>query len=353
MTSTIKSVSLFVLLCMLPSVAMADSALVVVSGGKPKDQTLVATAAREALESAQWKPIDYKLPPERVAEVARCASVTDTNPRCVSSLLDEVGADRLILLSISDEQKDRVRSRIVSGSIVRRGAEALAGMQRHCEGCRDDQLADEVRVLIASMIRDARARVAPASLVVRSKPEGAHVILDARRVGATPFDSQVYAGKHTLRVEKDGYPTFSREIDIADGQRLEIDASLDRGKPRDSGQPQIGSQHGNTGESPNATTRSEPQRRSIAPWLLIGGGGAAMITGGVLIALDEDQVQGGTSVPRYNDRAPGGIVLAATGAAVAVVGGVWLWKSRHAKATVTPSVGVSSGGAALLIGGRF
>lgn len=80
-------------------------------------------------------------------------------------------------------------------------------------------------------------RVAPApsvgSLSIASRPAGAIVYVDGRRVGTTPLElSTLSAGSHALRVEHAGYRLWSSSVKIVSGGRARVTASLVKGTSR-------------------------------------------------------------------------------------------------------------------------
>jgi hypothetical protein len=62
--------------------------------------------------------------------------------------------------------------------------------------------------------------------------DGATVAVDGRELGLLPRSVDLGAGPHTIRVEKEGYRTFEREVHIVPGRTLEIEARLDVVPPR-------------------------------------------------------------------------------------------------------------------------
>jgi hypothetical protein len=84
---------------------------------------------------------------------------------------------------------------------------------------------------------------------------------------------------------------------------------------------------------------------SLAPVLLVGAGTAALVTGGVLYAMDQDP---GTSSPTYRNTAPAGFAVGAIGLAAVSVG-LWLWGSRGS----SPMVAIGSSGGFIGWGGAL
>lgn len=67
-----------------------------------------------------------------------------------------------------------------------------------------------------------------ATLIVRSRPEGATVTLDGERLGVTPLGPLEVAPGHgrALRIEKDGYRPARASLDLADGDRRSVERAL-------------------------------------------------------------------------------------------------------------------------------
>jgi hypothetical protein len=66
-------------------------------------------------------------------------------------------------------------------------------------------------------------------LLVRSRPAGARVYMDGKRVGTTPMSlASVPAGAHTFRLEHIGYRRWSSSVRIVAGEQHRVTASLER-----------------------------------------------------------------------------------------------------------------------------
>jgi PEGA domain len=71
------------------------------------------------------------------------------------------------------------------------------------------------------------------SVSVASQPAGAQVVIDGRPVGVTPFQSEVRAGSHVVRVELDGYSRWSASVQVITAQTLSLLATLQPAQPPD------------------------------------------------------------------------------------------------------------------------
>jgi len=73
----------------------------------------------------------------------------------------------------------------------------------------------------------ARPSAEAGALVVDSRPRGAAVFVDGRRVGRTPLNlNGVRAGSHAVRLEREGYRVWRADVPIAAGQQNRVTASL-------------------------------------------------------------------------------------------------------------------------------
>nr|VFJ48179.1 MAG: Serine/threonine protein kinase [Candidatus Kentron sp. FM]VFJ48217.1 MAG: Serine/threonine protein kinase [Candidatus Kentron sp. FM]VFK07531.1 MAG: Serine/threonine protein kinase [Candidatus Kentron sp. FM] len=88
--------------------------------------------------------------------------------------------------------------------------------------------------LAAGESLDLPVRLAPrtARLVVRANVVGDRLFIDGQPVGATgPESHELAPGKHTIRVEKEGYAPFETQLELAPGGRETVRATLERIAP--------------------------------------------------------------------------------------------------------------------------
>jgi tetratricopeptide (TPR) repeat protein len=67
-----------------------------------------------------------------------------------------------------------------------------------------------------------------ATVRLRVSPDGAQVSFDGQPVGTSPMKDaiEVNPGKHKLEVSREGWKTYSRELEVAAAARLEVEAKL-------------------------------------------------------------------------------------------------------------------------------
>lgn len=75
---------------------------------------------------------------------------------------------------------------------------------------------------------NARPTPAQATLAIDSEPRDADVYVDGRYEGTTPLRATTQPGRRTVRIERDGYRTWERTVQVSPGESLRIDARLER-----------------------------------------------------------------------------------------------------------------------------
>lgn len=90
-----------------------------------------------------------------------------------------------------------------------------------------------LRLLRAAGAPAARAETPAArqtaSLMVESRPGGALVLVDGRRVGTTPMSiASISIGAHAVRIELNGYKAWTSSVRVVAGEKNRVAASLER-----------------------------------------------------------------------------------------------------------------------------
>jgi serine/threonine protein kinase len=74
-----------------------------------------------------------------------------------------------------------------------------------------------------------KAGVTAGTLVIESRPAGASVLVDGQPAGTTPLRlSDVKAGKHAVRLERDGYRIWTAGVNVPAGESSRVTASLEK-----------------------------------------------------------------------------------------------------------------------------
>ena len=108
------------------------------------------------------------------------------------------------------------------------------GVNRHID--REEPMAAAPRPV--SDLRGAPAHAAPSrqfrgSLVLHSTPQGAHAFVNGKPVGSTPVIlSGLPVGSRVVRIEAEGYQTWSAAIRVVADEQTRVTATLYREPPR-------------------------------------------------------------------------------------------------------------------------
>jgi hypothetical protein len=90
-------------------------------------------------------------------------------------------------------------------------------------------LTRDVQKGLASPKPNAQRSAEAGTLIVESRPSGAAVIIDGRQVGTTPMSlGDLGTGSHAVRLERDGYRTWTSAVSISAGAQNRITASLEK-----------------------------------------------------------------------------------------------------------------------------
>ena len=87
----------------------------------------------------------------------------------------------------------------------------------------------EVSLREAAPVRQPEPTAFTGSMRVESRPSGARVVVDGKEAGRTPVTlSTVRAGSHVVRIEMDGYRTWTASVRVVAGERRRVTASLEQ-----------------------------------------------------------------------------------------------------------------------------
>ena len=127
-----------------------------------------------------------------------------------------------------------------------------------------------------SPTRAPEARTAPSKpprarageVEVSSSASGSVVFVDGRRIGPAPQTIGLEAGAHSVRVEKEGFQLFEREVQVVPGRTLQLEARLERLPPSltvraDVAGAQVFLDRKFLGEAPVSVRDIEPGRHRI------------------------------------------------------------------------------------------
>jgi hypothetical protein len=317
-----------------PSSARAGGTVMVAGKVSPQERDVIVDTIERTAASMTWR---LDAPPfSQEVTAATLACLKDTSPwGCVAPRIH--GTDPLVIVQVDGDHGAGAPMTVVTAHVLTAGADGELSASRYCERCNEDALKRAVVDLSKQLLQEAAERTGRTKLAIRSTPDKAWILLDGKTVGATNTARVTYPGKHTIMLRHIGYKAAVREVIAIDGVALDVAFAME---------PEPGS---TGGSASHALPADHPPR--LLPYLALGVGGAAILTGALLIAFDEDPDPRGPQQHYYYDTAAYGVASLAIGAVVAGAG-VYLRLRPQATsaATVTPLPG---GGATASWTGRF
>ena len=314
-------------------------------GKDGKDAKALALAAEAAAKEAGWTLASTALDAKATRDAATCVERDRPLP-CLAPLMSARGADRLLFLQVGTSPDDAAVLQL-SATVVLSENGAPSAAERFCRSCDGDQLRAATSDLVRTLIHDAAMTAGRTVVEVTVTPAGAWIYFDGEALpaesGATESRVRIptYPGAHTVTVEMSGFESELRKVTVAEGQTLAVPITL-----------RAATASGQTGPGGKVTPGGNDAWRTAAIWGLLGVGAAAVVTGGVLIALDEDQAQGPGEDHReqYFDSASFGATVLVTGA-VSVGAGALLHllapRAARPRPASGPTLTVGPGGATL------
>jgi hypothetical protein len=285
----------------------------VIVSGDASLQPQVLSLLETWLRDHGHEPVASPLPAEALASVIDCFVLEDE--RCARKVVEARASTSQVVITRLQvtSRKDGIRDVELTAYLFRKGADAVAE-RRFCEHCTEHDLRAATESLMSTLMSQ---RTEPTGFIaITSTPTSARVLIDDNPVGITPLEYELTPGTHAVSLVLDGREVVTRSVAIRAGETASLDVPL-------------------------APDTSQPGRSSRKlPAALIITGAAALATGIVMLAIDEDASP--TAPYEIRNTGPTGAVIAGVGGAALAVG-VVLWfrrgRTSHPVASLTGSGG--------------
>lgn len=254
------------------------------------------------------------------------------DPACYVSLARTLGVSYLVAAQVKEAKK----SYDIALDLITASTGAVIGSTRErCEICGIEDAAERMGLAASALRARLEEHVrTPSRFVIRSRPQGANVHIDARAMGRTPLDTVLSGGEHHLTISAEGYDLLDRDFKVVNG----VDETLEYDLVR--------------------LPTKFPFK--LAGWTGVAVGALAIAAGAWAVAIDSHQIGCGTAerdkdgdCPRLHDTKTVGAILMTGGAASATLGGVWLYLGSARGGLTGREAGRGPGTAAVMINGRF
>lgn len=316
---------LVLLVVAMPAAAHADGTAAVLVSGDPGFKDAVTKEVGQWMREKGYTVSDTAIAVQAPKLMTDCFVTADLG--CGQSVYSKhVNADAFLfmMVEVQPNPKDGSRDVTITGWFFQKGR-AVAVDRRYCQHCRETTMklaAGDLAAVLSERGVDNVGR-----LRITSDPSVARVMVDGQPVGATPMEYQLPTGTHRIVVDKEGFVLEDRSVEVVANDVTSVRVPLKR---KGAGPGPASSDEGPEGQSRGS--------RGLLPYSLLGGGAAAMVAGGVLIAMHQDE----TSTEKYyrNSR-PAGLVLVGVGAVTAGVG-AYLWVKAGRSSQAAPVVAISN-----------
>jgi hypothetical protein len=237
---------------------------------------------------------------------------------------------------VSAQIQERDKSFEITLELLSARSGSVVGTTRErCEICGVVEVGEKMS-LAASTLRarlEALAR-APARFVIRTRPEGASVVIDGKAMGITPLDLTLSAGERKMVIEHEGFSPLERTVSVTRG----VDEALDLDLVR--------------------LPTKFPFR--AAGWTAVATGAVLAVGGIYLLSLHGSEVSctaaqrdGGGNCPEVYKTNVAGASLLGASAVMLTMGGVWIYLAQPAGGGLLPTERASASRFAIGASGTF
>ncbi len=342
-------VALAGLLAVFPASALAEPGVLAVrSKGPAQEKAIAVQAVTEALTRAGWTLTPRTFNPQEVEALVKCLP-TDLPWRCLAKATRDATLRRLAVLSLESQPTDEgTLMTVVTVQVASADQQDTAhGGRRYCQPCSPDSLAKLTAEAAAEVLEWMHLKSGKTFLEVKSRPLGAIVSVDGKRLGVTDAAFPIMPGPHRVVVTHPKYQAETRTIEVKENKTAVVtvvfgpnDAVGGLVDPARAGEFRDRSPPTRNGQAPSSIPvippTAKPHQSRRLPTALISAGAVAIVGGVVALAVDED-ADGQSPDPQtlqdqtHWNTAPLGVGMLIGGALVAGAGGWLLWRKGSTK----------------------
>jgi hypothetical protein len=144
-------------------------------------------------------------------------------PGCYRQIAAKLALDFLVVAQVKIRERNyELKLQLVKGRDGKPSAEELES----CELCGISEVGEKLDKLASSLMSHVGQRTDPARLTVQSEPAGASVTVDGRAAGDTPISVDLSAGTHEVAVAAPGHASTQKKIILEPGVRGLISVDL-------------------------------------------------------------------------------------------------------------------------------
>jgi hypothetical protein len=312
------------LLVALGSSAHAGGDVGVIVTGESSMQPQIAAQIEGWLSQHGHTLVASPLPPDAIPLLVDCFVMEDKG--CARGIIDQRAKSTSLVyahLEAKNNESNGTRDVTLTAYWFNKGHDAI-GERQICERCTDQLLRTTADEVMKKLLGGGDV----GHVKFRSTPPGARISIDGQPIGVAPLDWDLTPGKHTILMDKATLSPQTRDLVVVSNKTDLFAMKL---------------------VPPGDDDRDQRPSR-LLPVGLLAAGGALLVTGGVMIAIDQDPSP--NLGPTIRNTGPTGVGLAIGGAVVAGVGAYLMW-FRSPKTTSTPVAAFTSDTAYIGWLGRF
>lgn len=302
--------------------ARADGTAIVIAGNAPlHERDLFRSVMETSIRAPGRKVINVSFNTKDAAPVKACLS-SSAPWTCMKGVVapKDTDIDQIVIGSVDAAMSPAGAPAIrLSGYLVVPDLDFAIAEERNCDPCTDTLLKSLAGELARAQLRRLAVVRGRTNISLHTKPPGAIITLDGEAHGTSDAVLPTFPGSHTIQLELDGHHAETRTVKASDGETVEVNVIM---RPKDDGKP---------GRPPPPPP---PRPSRLVPILIGSAGVAAVITGGVLIAVHDPPDPDALRQPAYyyDTRTPG--IITAAGGAIAIGVSIYLWR-RQSDSVVT------------------
>lgn len=311
--------------------ASASGAILVLGKASSERHELIVDSVKRVGGEVGWSFSSPRFSAADGEAIATCLA-NDQPWLCIAPRMRDKG-DRLVVVQVELERGETVVTvHVVSAST---GVDTTG--RQFCNACDERALTQAVVDVTKELLHDSATRSGTTVLEIKSIPDKAWISLDGKPAGATNTTKATYPGEHIVVLRHEGYEPATRTITAVEGKAVLVEVVLEPSKST----PPVA-----------AKTEVQPARSNLVPKLAVGVGGAALVTGVLMVVFDQDPNPVGQQKERIYNTAPAGAAIGIAGAVLAGAGGYLWWRSASGTSTAKVML-LPSGGAVVGLSGRF
>lgn len=286
------------------------------SGLSPELQARLRQSVEKALLSRRVSPLGSELAVSLLPSANRKLGDCLQEPACQVELAKQVEAEAILQVH-GEIEKETLHMRV---RLIDTAVEQAAAMEElRTAGLVVEQAGASLLAMVSRVYEQGSGRPR-AELAITCEPADAALVLDGTALPSCRYGKAVFAGEHSIFVNKPGYASDEQRLTLRAGEKRRLDIRLLEAEPAPAALISLP-------PSP-LLPRRQPRpawRLALGSVVMMGG----LVTAGFGIAMlsIHDQcvqpplVDGGTCERRYVTKSPGVITLS-VGLGVAIAGGV-------------------------------